>query len=148
MMTETADKLNVISKSITVLTAVVWGLAAVIMLSAYYLTANERKKEFAVLRTIGFSRKQLSRLVLTESLITAGTGGITGVGLTVLVIVPFLKAIEQKTALPLLMPNHITVSLYSAAVILIVLLTGSASAALSAYKLSHIDTGKILREGC
>lgn len=148
MMTETADKLNVISKSITVLTAVVWGLAAVIMLSAYYLTANERKKEFAVLRTIGFSRKQLSRLVLTESLITAGTGGITGVGLTVLVIVPFLKAIEQKTALPLLMPNHITVSLYGAAVILIVLLTGSASAALSAYKLSHIDTGKILREGC
>ena len=148
MMTETADKLNVISKSITVLTAVVWGRAAVIMLSAYYLTANERKKEFAVLRTIGFSRKQLSRLVLTESLITAGTGGITGVGLTVLVIVPFLKAIEQKTALPLLMPNHITVSLYGAAVILIVLLTGSASAALSAYKLSHIDTGKILREGC
>ena len=147
-MTETADRLNVISKSITTLTVAVPVLAAVIMFAAFYLISNERKREFAVLRTIGFSRSGLSRLVLTEALITAGAGGIAGVILTAAAVLPFVGVIEQKTALPVLAPKVSETAAYGAAVVAIVLLTGSLSAALSAYKLSHIDTGKILREGC
>jgi putative ABC transport system permease protein len=148
MMTETADKLSVISESAAALTAAVWVLAAVIMLTVFYITANERKREFAVLRTIGFSRKKLSVLVLTEALITAGAGSAAGVMLTALGVFPFIKVIEHKTALPLLMPNIAAVVCSGAAVIVTVLLTGTAAAAFSAHRLSHIDTGKILREGC
>ena len=148
MMTETADKLSVISESAAALTAAVWVLAAVIMLTVFYITANERKREFAVLRTIGFSRKKLSVLVLTEALITAGAGSAAGVMLTALGVFPFVKVIEHKTALPLLMPNIAAVVCSGAAVIVTVLLTGTAAAAFSAHRLSHIDTGKILREGC
>ncbi len=148
MMTGTAEKLKVFSKSVTALTAAVWGLAAVIMLSSFYLYANERKREFAVLRAIGFSRKQLGGLVLKQSLITSGAGGAAGVLLTALVIMPFVKLIEQKAALPLLLPGWFSTLLYGAAAAVTVLLTGSLSAVLSAYKLSRIDTGKILREGC
>jgi len=148
MMTGTAEKLKVFSKSVTALTAAVWGLAAVIMLSSFYLYANERKREFAVLRAIGFSRRQLGGLVLKQSLITSGAGGAAGVLLTALVILPFVKLIEQKAALPLLLPGWFSTLLYGAAAAVTVLLTGSLSAALSAYKLSRIDTGKILREGC
>ncbi|MBQ6675617.1 MAG: ABC transporter permease [Ruminococcus sp.] len=148
MMTGTAEKLKVFSKSVTALTASVWGLAAVIMLSSFYLYANERKKEFAVLRAIGFSRRQLGGLVLKQSLITSGAGGAAGVLLTALVILPFVRLIEQKAALPLLLPGWFSTLLYGAAAAVTVLLTGSLSAALSAYKLSRIDTGKILREGC
>ena len=148
VMTETADRLNVIAKSITTLTVAVPVLAAVIMFAAFYLISNERKREFAVLRTIGFSRSGLSRLVLTEALITAGAGGIAGVILTAVAVLPFVGVIEQKTALPVLAPKVSETAAYGAAVVVIVLLTGSLSAALSAYKLSHIDTCKILREGC
>ena len=148
MMTGTAEKLKVFSKSVTALTAAVWGLAAVIMLSSFYLYANERKREFAVLRAIGFSRRQLGGLVLKQSLITSGAGGAAGVLLTALVILPFVKLIEQKAALPLLLPGWFSTLLYGAAAAVTVLLTGSLSAVISAYKLSRIDTGKILREGC
>lgn len=148
MMTGTAEKLKVFSKSVTALTAAVWGLAAVIMLSSFYLYANERKREFAVLRAIGFSRRQLGGLILKQSLITSGAGGAAGVLLTALVILPFVRLIERRAALPLLLPGWFNTLLYGAAAAVTVLLTGSLSAAISAYKLSRIDTGKILREGC
>lgn len=148
MMTDTARQLNVLSESIMAITAAVWVLAAVIMLAAFYNSANERKREFAVLRTIGFSRKRLSRIVLAESIITAGSGGAAGVALTALLSFSFVGVIERKTSLPLLMPSVSVTLLYGAAVIMVVLLAGSGAAALSAYRLTHIDTGKILREGC
>ncbi|MCR5142564.1 MAG: ABC transporter permease [Ruminococcus sp.] len=148
MLTETADKLSVISESAAAVTAAVWVLAAVIMLTVFYVTANERKREFAVLRTIGFSRKKLSGIVLKEAIITAGAGSLAGVMLTAVVVFPFVNVIEHKTALPLLMPSVSLTLLYGVAVIIAVLLAGSAASAFSAHRLSHIDTGKILREGC
>ncbi len=148
MMTGTAKQLNVLSESIMAITAAVWGLAAVIMLAAFYSSANERKLEFAVLRTIGFSRKRLGKIVLAESIITAGTGSAAGVTLTALLSFSFVGVIEHKTALPFLMPSAGAAFLYGAAVIMTVLLAGSAASALSAYRLTHTDTGKILREGC
>ena len=148
VMTDTAKQLNVLSESIMAITAAVWVLAAVIMLTAFYNSANERKREFAVLRTIGFSRKRLSRIVLTESIITAGTGAVAGVSLTALLSFSFVGVIERKTALPFLMPGAGAALLYGAAVIAVVLLAGASASALSAYRLTHIDTGKILREGC
>ena len=134
--------------SLAVFIAAVWVLAGIIMLAVFYLTANERKREFAVLRVMGFSRKKLSRLVLTEAIITAGAGAAAGVILTSAAVLPFVNIIEQKTALPLLMPKAAAIVSAGAAVMITVLATGSAAAALSAYRLSHIDTGKILREGC
>lgn len=148
MMTDTAKQLNVLSESIMVITTAVWVLAAVIMIAAFYNSANERKREFALLRTIGFSRKQLSRIVLSESIITAGAGSLAGVALTALLSFSFVGVIEKKTALPMLMPSVSVTLFYGAAVMTIVLFAGSIASAISAYRLTHIETGKILREGC
>lgn len=148
MMTDTAKQLNVLSESIMVITTAVWVLAAVIMIAAFYNSANERKREFALLRTIGFSRKQLSRIVLSESIITAGAGSLAGVALTALLSFSFVGVIEKKTALPMLMPSVSVTLFYGVAVMTIVLFAGSIASAISAYRLTHIETGKILREGC
>lgn len=148
MMTDTAKQLNVLSESIMVITTAVWVLAAVIMIAAFYNSANERKREFALLRTIGFSRKQLSRIVLSESIITAGAGSLAGVALTALLSFSFVGAIEKKTALPILMPSVSVTLIYGVTVMTIVLFAGSIASAISAYRLTHIETGKILREGC
>ncbi len=148
MMTDTAKQLSVLSESIMVITTAVWVLAAVIMIAAFYNSANERKREFALLRTIGFSRKQLSRIVLSESIITAGAGSLAGVALTALLSFSFVGAIEKKTALPILMPSVSVTLIYGVTVMTIVLFAGSIASAISAYRLTHIETGKILREGC
>ena len=67
MITGTADRLSAISGGINAARIAVWVLAAVIMTAAFSVLAGVRRKEFAVLRTIGFSRRQLGAEVLSES---------------------------------------------------------------------------------
>lgn len=146
MITGTADKLGVITRLTVWLTAAVWVLSAVIMLTAFTVTANGRRREFAVLRVIGFSRKKLSRLILTEALTECAAGGFIGVVLTAVTVLPFGGLIEQQTGLPMLIPNAGRIILLAAAAFVTVMLTGPAAAAYSAYSLSRTDTAKILRE--
>ena len=147
MITGTAEKLAVISKSINGLMAAVWILAAVIMSAALSVLANERRREFAVLRTIGFSRKRLGGLILSETAVICLSGAFTGILLTALTVFPFGKLIETKTGLPYLSPDILHVLVYALAAFAAVMLTGPLASAYSAYRLSRVDTGRILREG-
>lgn len=146
MMTATADKLAVITKIITVMMIVVWVLAAVIMLAAFRVTANERKREFAVLRMIGYSRKRLGRVLLGESLVVCAAGGLVGVLLTAIAVLPFGRAIEYKTGLPMLLPDIPLILIFAGLSAAAVLVTGPLASAYSAYKLSRADTADLLRE--
>lgn len=147
MITGTADKLSVIAGSISVVTKAVWVLAAVIMTAAFSVLASVRKKEFAVLRVIGFSRRRLGSLVLSESFLVCTLGVISGLVIVVMIVFPFGHVIEQSTGLPYLSPDMITVLRYALLTGAAVLLTGMLSSAYCAYRLSHADTGRILREG-
>lgn len=147
MITGTADKLAVISKSINALIKAVWVLAAVIMSAALSVLANERRREFAVLRTIGFSRKRLGWLILSETALICLGGAFVGILLTALTVFPFGRLIETKTGLPYLSPNILHILLYALTAFAAVMITGPLASAFSAYRLSRVDTGRILREG-
>ena len=147
MITGTAEKLAVISKSINGLMAAVWILAAVIMSAALSVLANERRREFAVLRTIGFSRKRLGGLILSETAVICLSGAFAGILLTALTVFSFGKLIETKTGLPYLSPDIPQVLVYALIAFAAVMLTGPLASAYSAYRLSRVDTGRILREG-
>ena len=54
-------------------------LSFLILLIAFAMIANERKKEFALLRLLGTSRKQLGLLVWKESALCSLAGGLTGI---------------------------------------------------------------------
>jgi putative ABC transport system permease protein len=56
-------------------------LSAFIIFNSLYVSIKERKSEFAVLKTIGYTPKQLQSMVLSEVILLAVIG--TGVGLTV-----------------------------------------------------------------
>ena len=147
MLTGTADRIAVFSGSVKVLIAVVWVLAAVIMLVSFSVIASERRREFAVLRVIGFSRKKLGRLVMTESLIVCAAGAVSGGLLSAAVIFPFGKLIETRTSLPFLTPDAAQTAVYALVSLITVIAAGSLASANSAYRLSRVDTAKILREG-
>ncbi|MBQ4248721.1 MAG: FtsX-like permease family protein, partial [Clostridia bacterium] len=119
----------------------------VIMIIVFSGLVNERKKEFAVLRVVGMSRKMLSRLILTESLILSVIGGVIGIALGAAVVFPFSAAIEARIGLPFLTPGAGTVILLAVLSLVAALVAGPAASAYSAYKLSRVDTGVILREG-
>ena len=147
MLSGISDSLSGISDTIKLLVAAVWILAFVIMIIVFSGLVNERKKEFAVLRVVGMSRKMLSRLILTESLILSVIGGVIGIALGAAVVFPFSAAIEARIGLPFLTPGAGTVILLAALSLVAALVAGPAASAYSAYKLSRVDTGVILREG-
>jgi len=147
MITGTADRLSVISGSIGFFSAAVCVLAAVIMTAAFSVLANERRKEFAVLRVIGFSRRKLGEVVLSETVFICLAGAVSGLLLTALTVLPFGTLIEQKTGLPYLSPDMVKLLIYAFLAFGAVMVTGPLASAWSAYRLSRVDTGSILREG-
>ena len=147
MITGTADRLSAISGSIGIIRNAVWILAAVLMTAAFSVLAGVRRREFAILRTIGFSRRQLSAEVFSESSLICAGGIIAGILLTAVTVFPFGSLIEQRTGLPYLSPDLLSNVRYAVLTAAAVLLTGVISSAYSAYRLSRADTGNILREG-
>ena len=123
----------------------VWILGIVILLLAFTMSVNERKKEFAILRVIGASRKKLSLIVMQEALITGMAGGISGTVLGLLILLPFTSLTEQMLGLPYLLPDVGQIILFAAMSVLLSLVAGAVSAAVSAFRISRIDTALILR---
>ena len=109
------------------------------------MSINGRKKEFAVLRIVGASRKRLAAIVMQEALLTGILGAVTGTMVGMLVILPFSTMIENKLGLPFLLPDIGKTAMRAALSIAAAVISGSFSAAVSAFRISRIDTALILR---
>ncbi|MBQ4465149.1 MAG: FtsX-like permease family protein [Oscillospiraceae bacterium] len=133
------------SDLIGVLIVVVWGLGVVILLLAFSMSVNERKREFAALRVIGASQRNLASLVMQEAVLSGLAGAVCGTVIAVMGITAFHTAIEEQLGLPFLMPSLGKQMLTSIISIAAVLVAGTAAAAVSAYRISRIDTALILR---
>lgn len=147
MITGVSDSLAGISRVVVLLIAAVWVLAFIILLLAFALIIRERSREFAVLRLVGASRGQLSRVVLLESALCGLMGGVAGTGLAALMLFPFAQLIESALRLPYLMPRTGTVLLLAAGTVLLSMLVAALSSVIAAYRLSRVDPGIALREG-
>ena len=145
MISGVSDSLIGVSDMIGVLMCAVWVLGLVILFIAVYLSVNGRKKEFAVLRVMGASRKKLSGLVIQETLIITLTGAVIGTALGLLLILPFSSLIEESTGLPFLVPDAFSVAVCAVLALAVSVLAGIISALYSARRISRIDTGVILR---
>lgn len=140
-----SDSLGGVSGMIRVLMIAVWVLGVVILLLAFAMSVNERKKEFAVLRAVGAARARLAHIVLGEALVICIVGSVIGVLLGLIVIIPFNGLIEQSLGLPFLLPSVGTIIGVIAASVILCTLSGTVAAAVSAFRISRIDTGVILR---
>lgn len=146
MISGIADSLAGVSDVAGILIAFVWALALLVMLVAFSMMVNERKKEFAILRVVGASRGRLSQIVLTEGVIVSLVGSVLGVILGMLIIFPFSNYIELRLGLPFLLPDVSVVARAAIGSIALATLAGACASCLSAYQISRIDTGMILRE--
>ena len=146
MISGISDSLSAVSDVTGGLMVAVWILALVIMVVAFFMMINERKKEFAVLRVLGASRKKLSSIVMKEGLMLALCGSVLGTLIGLVIIIPFNGFIENKLNLPFLLPGVgmiITISLLS---VFVSALFGALTSAWTAYRISRLETGTILRE--
>ena len=147
MISGVSDSLTAASDIARILVVVVWIVALVIMVVAFILLTGERKKEFAVLRAIGASRKKLSQIVLAEGVGISFVGSAIGVLVAMLIILPFSGYIETKLSVPFLLPGGVMIVASALLAIALATLTGAFSAGAAAKKISRLDTGTILRSG-
>ncbi len=149
---QTKEMISGISRSlqgtsdvIGVLIAAVWVLGLVILLLAFTMSVNERKREFAVLRVIGASQGKLASIVMQEALLTGLCGSVLGTGLALVGMLGFRTAVSEQIGLPFLLPGARQTALLAVLSILAVLLAGILAAAVCAYRISRVDTALILR---
>ena len=147
MITGVSDSLAGVSRTVTILIIAVWALAFIILLLAFVLIIRERAREFAVLRLLGASRGMLGRTVLLESALCGLLGGVTGVGLSALLLFPFAQLIESALQLPYLMPDVKNIVGLGMGTVLLSVIVAALSSVIAAYRLSRVDPGSALREG-
>lgn len=145
MISGVADSLSGVSGIISTLMIAVWALSVIIMAIAFTMIMNERKKEFAVLRVLGASRARLAGFVFKENVMLTLTGGVAGVLLTLIILMLFSPLIEQSVGLPFLLPDAMTLCAAGLITVIVTAAAGALTSAISAYKISRLDTGLILR---
>ncbi|MDR0944131.1 MAG: FtsX-like permease family protein [Ruminococcus sp.] len=142
-----SDKLGIFSRFIGTISWAIWLLAAAVLSALYAFGVNARKREFAVLRLLGATRKRVVALVFCESVLVSVFGSIIGLSLAALIVFPFSTYIGGRLGLPFLLPNsgHIAAAfLFS---LIVSLASGTVSAVFAAIKLSRAETYITMREG-
>lgn len=146
MMTSTSDRLVIISSAISFFVKIIWAFAAIILIAAFYIITGERKKEFAALRVIGVSRKKLGALVMSEAIIIGVIGSVFGIIITGAFMYSFSVLIGTRLDLPYLLPGVLTTTYYILVTFISVVVLGTISGLISAYRAVSVDTARILRE--
>lgn len=145
LLSDVSTKLTGVASIVTWLIVAIWILAIFIMVLAFVMISNERKKEFAVLRAIGASRGKLTGIIMKESIMVSCLGSVIGAIIAVLVVLLIGSSIENMLGLPFLLPGIGGMIALIVGSILATIIAGSAAAAVSAWRISGIDTALILR---
>ncbi len=147
MISGVGNSLSGIAAVVRLLIIIVWILAMIILIITFTMMINERKKEFAILRTAGASRGMLSGMVLKEAFMISAAGGILGIIAGGIAVLPVISMIEEKMRLPYLTPSIVHIVLLIAVSLGIAFVVGPVASAYSANRLSRVDAGRFLKEG-
>ena len=147
MFTDVADSLAGIAGAARAVIGAVWVLALAILLVAFAMMIRQRRREFAVLRLLGMSRRGLRGEIFAETALCGLAGALAGVGLAALGLFPFATLIEAKLGLPYLTPSAGSLLALAGGTILATLLVALLAGAWAAARLGRTDPGTTLREG-
>ena len=145
MISGVSDSLTGVSDIVGVLMCAVWVLGLAVLFLAFRMSVNERKKEFAVLRIAGASKKRLAGIVMSEALMITLAGAAVGIIIGLLMMISFNGLIEESTGLPFLLPDGGAVALCAVFALAVSVIGGMISAVWTAGRISRIDAGVILR---
>jgi putative ABC transport system permease protein len=143
----TASHMGIIVKYFYVIIALLWILAALVLAVVFSTSVNERKKEFAVFRILGATRKKLSEIILTEAFLIGVIGGLAGISAAALVVFPFSTWIGNRLGLPYLQPNIGVILGLLIFSLILAISVAPLTAIYSAVKISKAETYITLREG-
>ena len=147
MINSVGGSLGGILEYLYIIAIVFWVLAVVLLSIVFSVTANERKKEFALFRILGATRKRLSSLILTEAFYLSLFGSLIGVAAAAIVVFPFSVYIGDKLGMPYLQPAMGEIMIVLVVSLVLSAIVGPLASAWSAYKISRAETYHTMREG-
>ncbi|MDR2740463.1 MAG: ABC transporter permease [Treponema sp.] len=132
---------------IRIFSATLWILAVIILAAVFSGSVHERKKEFALLRILGATRKKLVAIVLGESSLAGLAGGVAGVVLASLVVFPFSTLISERLELPYLEAPFFKIIPLAAGSLVLSVLAGPLASLYAALRISGAETYFTMRKG-
>ncbi len=97
MMSSITTIINAISYILIAFVAISLVVSSIMIGIITYISVLERTKEIGILRAVGASKKDISRVFNAETIIVGLTAGLIGIGATLLLIIP-INAIIQNLA--------------------------------------------------
>ena len=145
LLADVSAKLKGTADIIGWLIIAIWILALIILVLAFVMISNERRKEFAILRVAGASRPKLAGIIMKEAFMASCAGSVIGAAAAVVFVLLAGPAVENSLGLPFLMPHGAGLAAVIICSIAASVLAGSLSSAISAFRISAMDTALILR---
>ncbi|EIK85696.1 ABC transporter permease [Gardnerella greenwoodii] len=143
----TQANLGVFTRSLTFIISACWIVGLLVLIVVFATSLNERKKEFASLRILGFTRKMLLGVATRESAILGFAGGVIGVASASLIIFPYSSLISSQLQLPYLEVTALPVIALMAVSIVLSLLSVVAASAITTWRIAMRETYLTLRAG-
>jgi putative ABC transport system permease protein len=141
------ESLNGLTAYIRNFAVILWLLAVLVLGAVFSISINERKKEFALLRILGATRKMLISIVLCESSLAALAGAIAGVILAALIVFPFSTYIGDRLQLPFISPRGAAVAFSVLVSVFLSFIVGPLASIFGALRISKAETYYTMREG-
>jgi putative ABC transport system permease protein len=99
MMSSVTTIINAISYVLIAFVSISLIVSSIMIGIITYISVLERTKEIGILRSIGASKKDISRVFNAETLLIGCVSGLIGIGVTVLLCVPASMIIEHFTGI-------------------------------------------------
>lgn len=96
MMSSVSSIVNVISSVLIAFVAISLIVSSIMIAIITYISVIERTKEIGILRAIGASKKDISRVFNAETLIEGATAGVMGIIITLIINIPINIIIKNS----------------------------------------------------
>src|SRR2546426_6109088 len=88
---------SAITTSLEVIAVVIVAIILLVLANTIVMSVRERTRDYAVLKTLGFSGRQLAGFVLGEALVISLSGGVLGLLLTFPIVKGFAQEIGRAS---------------------------------------------------
>ncbi|NEG54594.1 ABC transporter permease [Bifidobacterium platyrrhinorum] len=143
----TKTALDALTGYMAAFVAALWAMGVIVLLAVFAASANERKREFASLRIMGATRGMVDGVIAKEAAVIGAAGGVVGVALGALGILPFSALIGSRLQLPYLQAGPWTVIGLALLAIACSTVVGVVSSFAVMGRISRGDADIILKEG-
>ena len=147
LVTNISKSLNHFITSFYVFAGAFLIVTLVVLTAIFSASANERKKEFALLRIMGAAKEKLISILFWESLYISVIGSAIGIILAALLVFPFNTYIGDNIGLPYMQISPIWILTILIGTLLVAVGISIVASVYCTVKISRVDTYLTLREG-